>query len=582
MSRAELTTRLRLASGLVLMTYVASHLINHALGIHSLQAMERGLGLFGAVWRSWPGSLLLYGALLVHVTLVVHKLYRRRSLKMPAWEVFQVVLGLTIPFFLVAHVIGTRGLHQLAGVDDSYAYVLAVLWPDGAARQSLLLILVWLHGCVGLHFWLRLKPWYRAAKPLLLALAVLLPALALIGFADGGRELRAIAAADPAWLQAKARSANWPDQATAAWVYEAERYVLTGFVALLLVTFGSRGIRALVERSRGRVRVRYPDGSTVAISPGTSLLEASRAAGIPHAAVCGGRGRCSTCRIRVTQGVEQLPPPAGGEARVLARIGATPGIRLACQVRPTHDLALVPLLPASAGPAEGQVRINPGQGIEREVAVLFADLRAFTRMAEGRLPYDVVFVLNQYFKAMGVAIEQHGGRIDKFIGDGIMALFGLEHGREQACFQALAAVQAMAGALARLNRRLEDDLREPLQIGIGLHVGPVILGHMGYGRATTLTAIGDTVNVASRLEALTKELEVELVVSSRLAEAAGVDLGGFEERRIEIRGRRRPLRVRLVGDASALPLAAAPGTTASPPTRPWLASFGRAMRVGRS
>ena len=357
---------------------------------------------------------------------------------MPVWEVVQIVLGLTIPFFLVAHIIGTRGLHQLEGVDDGYAYVLAVLWPDGAARQSLLLIIVWLHGCIGLHFWLRLKPWYGPARPLLLAVAVLLPALALIGFANGGRELRALAAADPAWLQAKAQADNWPDPPTAAWVYEAERQVLTGFVALLLVTFGSRGVRALVARARGRVRVRYPDGTTVAISPGTSLLEASRAGGIPHAAVCGGRGRCSTCRIRVTQGVEQLPPPAAGEARVLARIGATPGIRLACQVRPTHDLAVVPLLPASAGPAEGQVRINPGQGIEREVAVLFADLRAFTRMAEGRLPYDVVFVLNQYFKAMGGVIEQQGGRIDKFIGDGVMALFGLERGPEQACLQALA------------------------------------------------------------------------------------------------------------------------------------------------
>ena len=164
MSRAELTTRLRLASGLVLMAYVASHLVNHALGIHSLQAMERGLALFGAVWRSWPGSVLLYGALLTHVALVVHKLYRRRSLKMPAWEVVQIALGLTIPFFLVVHVIGTRGLHQLEGVDDSYAYVLAVLWPDGAARQSLLLIIVWLHGCIGLHFWLRLKPWYQAVR----------------------------------------------------------------------------------------------------------------------------------------------------------------------------------------------------------------------------------------------------------------------------------------------------------------------------------------------------------------------------------------------------------------------------------
>jgi adenylate cyclase len=278
MSRADISTRLRLKSGLVLMTYVASHLVNHALGIHSLHAMERGLALFGGVWRSWPGSLLLYGALLVHVTLVVHKLYRRRSLKMPAWEIFQVVLGLTIPFFLVVHVIGTRGLHELAGVHDSYAYVLAVLWPDGAARQSLLLIVVWLHGCIGLHFWLRLKPWYHRARPLLLALAVLLPTLALIGFIDGGRELRAIAAADPAWLRAQAERDHWPDPATAAWVYEAERQVLAGFVALLLVTFGSRGVRALVERWRGRVQVRYPDGTTVAISPGTSC---SRRAGPP-------------------------------------------------------------------------------------------------------------------------------------------------------------------------------------------------------------------------------------------------------------------------------------------------------------
>jgi adenylate cyclase len=580
MSRAELTTRLRLASGLALMTYVTSHLVNHALGILSLQAMERGLALFSAVWRSWPGSVLLYGALLTHVALVVHKLYRRRSLKMPAWEVLQVSLGLLIPFFLVVHVIGTRGLHQLAGVEDSDAYVLAVLWPDGAPRQSLLLIIVWLHGCIGMHFWLRLKPWYRRAMPLLLALAVL-PTLALIGFANGGRELRAIAEADPAWLQAKIRSDNWPDQTTAVWVYELERYVLTGFVALLAVTFASRGVRALVERARGRVRVRYPDGTVAAIGPGTSLLEASRAAGIPHAAVCGGRGRCSTCRIRVTQGAEQLPPPAAGEARVLARIGAMPGIRLACQVRPTHDLAVVPLLPATAGPADSQLRINPGQGVEREIAVLFADLRAFTRMAEGRLPYDVVFVLNQYFKAMGEAIERQGGRIDKFIGDGIMALYGLERGPEEACFQALSAAVAMSGALERLNRRLAADLREPLRIGIGLHVGPVILGHMGYGRATSLTAIGDTVNVASRLEALTKELEVELVVSSRLAEAAGVELSAFEERRIEIRGRRRPLRVRLVGDARMLPLEPASAGTGTP-TRPWLTSVGRAIAPPRS
>jgi adenylate cyclase len=283
----------------------------------------------------------------------------------------------------------------------------------------------------------------------------------------------------------------------------------------------------------------------------------------------------------VTQGGEGLAPPADEEARVLARIGASPAIRLACQLRPTRDLAVVPLLPASAGPTDGRVRVDPGQGVEREVAVLFADLRAFTRLAEGLLPYDVVFILNQYFKAMGEAIEQQGGRIDKFIGDGIMALFGLERGPEQACREALAGARAMSAALVRLNQRLAEDLREPLRIGIGLHVGPVILGQMGYGRATALTAIGDTVNVASRLEALTKQHAVELVVSTRLAERAGIELTGFEEQRIEIRGRRRPLRVRLVGDAGSLPLDAVPGAPDAP-ARAWLAGFGRVMRAGRS
>jgi hypothetical protein len=170
------------------MAFVASHLVNHALGIHSLQAMEQGRALFTAVWRSWPGSVLLYAALLTHVVLVVHKLYRRRSQKMPAWEIHQIALGLLIPFWLVVHIIGTRGLYQLAGVDDDYVYILNVLWPAGAGRQSLLLTVVWLHGCIGIHFWLRLRPWYQAAGPLLPALALLLPTLALIGFVDASHQ----------------------------------------------------------------------------------------------------------------------------------------------------------------------------------------------------------------------------------------------------------------------------------------------------------------------------------------------------------------------------------------------------------
>jgi adenylate cyclase len=408
--RSDVATRLRLASGLVLTAFALTHLLNHALGIHSLAAMEAGGRVFVAVWRTVPATLLLYAAFAVHVVLAVHKLWRRRSLKMPPWEMAQVVLGFLIPFWLVVHIVGTRGSYQVFGVDDSYAYVLNTLWPDGAARQSLMLVLVWLHGCIGIHFWLRLRPWYRATQPWLFALALLLPTLALIGFANAGRELRALAERDPAWLERLAAAQNWLDASEMGWIYATERQVLLAFTVVVVATLGARTMREVRARYGRRVRLRYPDGVTVSIEPGMSVLEASRAAGVPHASVCGGRGRCSTCRVRVGHGAAHLPAPAPDEARVLARIGASEDVRLACQLRPTHDLAVVPLLPASAGPQDVSIPVNPGLGIEREVAVLFADLRAFTRLSEGRLPYDVVFVLNQYFRATGEAIEAQGGR----------------------------------------------------------------------------------------------------------------------------------------------------------------------------
>ena len=405
--RSDMPTRLRLASGLVLMTFVATHLLNHALGIFSLAAMQQGREVFLALWRSAPGTVLLYGALLGHALLALHKLYRRRSLSLPAWEWAQIGLGLLIPVWLAAHLAGGRILHEFAGLEDDYVYMLDVLWPDGALRQTVLVLVTWLHGCIGIHFWLRLRPWYRMASPWLLAVAVLLPALALVGFAHGGREVQSLAAADPGWLRARAEEGRWlgPEERE-AFVSRVEGAMLAAFAALLLAAAIARAMRGGLGRRT--VRLNYPDATSVALSPGMSVLEASRSAGVPHAAVCGGRGRCSTCRVRVTRGGEDLPLPAADEAKVLARIGAGPGIRLACQLRPTRDLSVVPLLPAGIGPRGAARPVDPGQGIERTVAVLFADLRAFTRMAEGRLPYDVVFILNQYFKAMSQVIEDHG------------------------------------------------------------------------------------------------------------------------------------------------------------------------------
>jgi adenylate cyclase len=167
-----------------------------------------------------------------------------------------------------------------------------------------------------------------------------------------------------------------------------------------------------------------------------------------------------------------------------------------------------------------------------------------------------VFVLNRYFSAMGRAIESAGGRVDKFIGDGVMALFGIESGPQAGCRAALAAARLMSERLAELNLSLRAELDRPLRIGIGIHCGPVIVGEMGYGKAAAITAIGDAVNTSSRLETLTKDYDCELVVSDETVVRAGLDLSEFPRHEIEIRGKRDMLVIRVVANAAELPAAA--------------------------
>jgi class 3 adenylate cyclase len=182
----------------------------------------------------------------------------------------------------------------------------------------------------------------------------------------------------------------------------------------------------------------------------------------------------------VRVGLEHLPPPPEAERRVLARVGAAPDVRLACQVRPAHDLTVEPLLAPSTAP-EGALGADVRQGHESEVAVLFADLRGFTRMAEHKLPYDVVFVLNRYFETVGTAITSAGGVTNQFTGDGVMALFGIDDGAAAGCRQAVAAARAMVEGLAALSAELAGELPAPLRIGIGVHAGPAVVGQMGWG-----------------------------------------------------------------------------------------------------
>jgi len=553
-SAAAWVRLVRLGTGLVLLTYITTHLSNHALGLVSLAAMESGRDWFLWLWRSTLGTVLLYGALVTHLLLALWSLYLRRHLRMPAWEAWQLLLGLSIPPLLTMHFVMTRLASAWFDVTDTYTFVVLGLWevtPAAGVRQAILLLLAWTHGCIGVHFWLRLKSWYPRMAPVLFGIALLLPVLALLGFVQAGREVSAMAR-QPGWVEMMQRTHGVSEPAARGVLERTINGILGTFGAALAATLGARAARRWVERRRGVVRISYPGDREVVVPIGITVLEASRLNRIPHASICGGRGRCSTCRVRVTRGLNLLPPASRAELSVLTRVGLPPNVRLACQLRPTHSVTVAPLLPPSARPSDGFPQPQPSAGAEQEIAVLFADLREFTRVAERKFPYDVVFLLNRYFEAVGEAIARAGGIASQFTGDGVMALFGVGAGPAEGCRHALRAAGEIVRAVRDLSRNLAEELSSPLRIGIGIHTGPAVVGRMGYGETTYLTAVGDTVNVASRLQDLTKQYDCQLVISEQVAARAGADTTSYPRHELAVRNRSEPVLIHVVDDVGVL------------------------------
>ena len=546
--------RTRLVTGLILLSYLSTHLLNHALGLISLDAMNDGRVWFLILWRNPAGTAILYTSLLTHFSLALWSLYQRRHLRIPLWEALQLTLGLSIPPLLSLHFVGTRMQHEWFGVEDSYSLLVLTLWhaqPWDGLKQATLITVAWLHGCIGFHFWLRLRPWYRRVAPIFLGCALLLPVLGLLGFTQAGHEVDNLVARNPDWIAQVVQQSNVPPRSQRESLYRLGDAIVATYVLAVILTLLARIARDIFER-RSRIRIRYPGEREVQVPRGFSVLEASRFAGLPHASVCGGRGRCSTCRIRVTDGFSKQPLPSTAEQRVLQRVGASPNVRLACQLRPVENLSVTPLVPANAHASDGYAQPSYLAGQERTIAVLFADLRTFTGIAEQKLPYDLVFLLNSYFETVGESIASAGGMVDKFIGDGVMALFGIEAGPAEGCRQALAAAQRMVDQVQMLSQALAEELAEPLRIGVGIHCGPAVVGRMGYGATIHLTAIGDTVNVASRLQDLTKEFSCHLVISEEVAQQAGLNSSALPKHEITVRNRREALAIFVVDDVAAL------------------------------
>ena len=552
--------RVRLACGLVLFTYVTLHFAMHASGLWSFAAMQSGTHIHDAVWHSKAGTWTLYGAFAIHFSLGLYALYARRSFRMGASEMLRLILGFSIVPLLAHHFAYGRYVWSAFGTDSRYDVLLPAYFsfvPLWGWVQVTAMLVAWTHGCLGIHLWLRERTWYPRAAPMLLVVAVLWPTIALLGLFEGTREILARTPATSSYGGDYASGGSYDDgygsstTDVAAKSRALEREIHWAYALLVAGVLAARGVRWAVERRRGTVRITYPGGREVRVPAGYPVLEASRSARIPHASICGGRGRCTTCRVRVLRGVESLPPVGHSEGLALSRLRAGPNVRLACQLRPHADIAVLPLLPADVT-ADDPRRTREAASMERFVAILFVDIRRSTALFEKRMPYDAVFLLNHYFDAVAGAVVDAGGMPSQFIGDGLMAIFGMRTAPREACVQALDAARLMGERLVAMNRALAGDLAEPIEIGIGVHAGDAILGEIGYGDRFVLTAIGDAVHVASRLQDACKDYACTLVVSQAVVDTAGLDFGAHAQHDIPVRGRAEGMRIRAVRDLRTL------------------------------
>ena len=546
--------QVRLITGLVMFVYIFSHFFNHALGNISYDAMETWLRYHVWFWRIPIVNDTLYLAAIIHFSLGLWALYQRRHFRYSTAEITQLVLGLSIPLWLAGHLGAERLSGALFGWPPfNYASALYTYWvtaPYNIAVQFISLTVAWTHACIGLYFWLRLKSFFDWAAPVLLSVAVLMPALAMIGAHHGGREVAQLAE-DSEWRNENLKRVP---AGQARLITEISLvYFPVAYGAAIGLVFAGRGLRTFRERRRGMVTISYPNRQ-VRVPRGMSVLEASLRHKIPHASVCGGRARCSTCRIRVVSDRSKLPQPTGREAFVLESIGvsANPSIRLACQLRPQSDLSVIPILPASMNAELLRKGSRMNIGKERYIVSMFVDMRGSTKLAEARLPFDVVFLINRFLGACSQAALDAGGQPNQFVGDGVLALFGIEVDAKTACRQAIRAATKVATNVDLMNRQLASDLPEPIQYGIGIHGGEVIIGDIGFQDHTVFTALGDPVNVAARLQDMTKTLDCKAIISDEVFATAGVAAGSLASKEVTIRGREEPMIVRTIVDPTVL------------------------------
>ncbi len=404
--------QIRLATGLILFVYVTLHFANHALGNISVGAMESGLAIQKLIWQSLPGAVILYVSLLTHMSLGFWALYARRRFRWTRLEATQLVLGLSIPFLLTNHVIGTRVALSQFGIEKGYAQELVGFWVNSpllGAVQAVLLLIVWIHGCLGIAL-------------LAEAQAVLSAREGTHAFDRGASASARAARLLSGWRTDAARGSG-PGLAGAQSVVRPRRNAGSecgpGRRAHADACLPGRGAGRHALRPGLPTMERAPrrlDPADLSRPHDSRRARLQRAGGEPHqqpsrmrmcAAAAAAARRAASASLATSRACRlRAPPSRRCSSGCMRPQGSGSPVSF---VRPATS-QLVPMLSPYATTVDAYRTGAASSGMERYVVIMFVDMRGSSRLAERRLPFDTVFIINQFLNAVSSAVLERRRR----------------------------------------------------------------------------------------------------------------------------------------------------------------------------
>jgi len=301
--------------------------------------------------------------------------------------------------------------------------------------------------------------------------------------------------------------------------------------------------------------IEFLNEKVISIQANQTILQASLEADIPHYHACGGKARCSTCRVVVQEGGEHHSDPNTAEQNLRMKKKFPENVRLACQTKVIGNDVKIQRIIRDETDLDLYVYGSDCEnlqtvGDEKPMALFFLDIRNFTPFIEQHLPFDVIHIIRRLNIMFNDVIVKHKGKIIEFTGDGFYAVFGIDEPIKEAANNAYTAGNQILESLIRLNENyITKYFDHKIDVGIGLHAGKVIVGKTGVKENNHYTVMGFPVNVAARLESATKELNNNFVISEYVYEMLKRRSKSAEQKQIKLKGVSEPFCVRLMGES---------------------------------